>query len=95
MRTNDQWKPWEQSHLTGQNFTEDAFNHSHRVGILDTETLKMTFYENPYAYNFYKIEIDSERDLEKLNSLKTNSVVSIKCKDDLVTDPDKIAQDFD
>lgn len=70
--------------LTGQNFTEDAFNYSHMICILDTDTLELTFFENPYAFNFYKIDINKESDLNKLNTLKNNAVVSIKCADKYV-----------
>lgn len=70
--------------LTGQNFTENAFVHSHNICILDTETLKMEFIENPFAFNFYKIEIHKEEDLKLLNNLKPNSVISIKCIENYV-----------
>lgn len=70
--------------LTGQNFSEDAFNYKHSICVLDTDTLKMEFIENPYAFNFYKIEINREDDLKILDSLKTNAVISIKCKENYV-----------
>jgi hypothetical protein len=41
------------------------------------------YLENPYAYNFYKISIDSEQDIQTLDELKTNAVVSIKCAQNL------------
>ena len=69
--------------LTGKDFGEDAFKHSHNIAILDTETLQLTFIENPHAYNFYKIQIDAEQDISLLNSLKTNAIVSIKCDSNL------------
>jgi DNA repair exonuclease SbcCD nuclease subunit len=65
--------------LTGKDFGEDAFKYSHNIAILDTKTLQLTFIENPYAYNFYKIQIDTEQDLEFLSNLKPNAAVSIKC----------------
>ena len=43
----------------------------------------MTFYENPYSLNFYKIEINEMRDISKLDDLKDNAVLSIKCREDL------------
>ena len=70
--------------LTGQNFSENAFIYKHQVAILDTKTLKMEFIENPYAFNFYKIEINNDDDFNILRGLKNNSLVSIKCKDYLV-----------
>lgn len=70
--------------ITGQNFSEDAFKYSHNIIILDTETLNLKFIENPYALNFYKVDILTEDDLNLLTAVKPNAVVSIKCKDFLV-----------
>lgn len=70
--------------LSGQNFTEDAFKYHHLVCILDTETLKLQFFENPYAFNFYKLEISKESDLSQLETLKQNAVLYIKCIDSCV-----------
>lgn len=70
--------------LTGKDFGEDALKHSHTVAILDTETLSLEYIENPYAYNFYKIQIDCESDILCLSQLKNNAVVSIKCEQSLV-----------
>jgi DNA repair exonuclease SbcCD nuclease subunit len=65
--------------LTGKDFGEDAFKHNHNVAILDTETLQLNFIENPHAYNFYKIQIDTEHDLSLLKTLKSNAIISVKC----------------
>jgi hypothetical protein len=65
--------------LTGKDFGEDAFKHSHNVAILDTKTLELTFIENPHAFNFYKVQIENINDLNVLDTLKNNAVVSIKC----------------
>ena len=70
--------------LTGKDFGEDAFKHSHNAAILDTETLQLTLVENPHAYNFYKIQIDSELDFKLLQNLKPQAVVSIKCNSSLL-----------
>jgi hypothetical protein len=70
--------------ITGQNFSEDAFKYSHNIIILDTDTLRLTFIENPYAYNFYKLQIDCKEDIQKLEQLKNNAVVSIKCEQSLI-----------
>ena len=72
--------------ITGQNFTEDAFNYKHQIAILDTDNLNIEFIENPYAFNFYKIDINSKADLVKIDSLKNNAVVSFKCLDRYVED---------
>ena len=65
--------------LTGKDFGEDASKYTHNVAILDTETLQLTLIENPYAYNFYKIQIDTKQDLKLLDNLKQQAIVSIKC----------------
>lgn len=65
--------------LSGQNFSEDAFKYEHHVAILDTDTLEIQYFENPYAINFYKIDITNLNDLDKLKKVKSNAVVSIKC----------------
>ncbi len=65
--------------LTGQNFSEDAFKYQHNVMILDTKTLEYELIENPFAFNFYKLEINVKEDLNIFNTLKNNSVLSIRC----------------
>ena len=76
--------------LTANNFTNDSKKYSYGCWILDTETYKLTFFENPYAFNFYKIDILEETDLEKLANLKQNAVISLKCLDSLVAKTKKI-----
>jgi DNA repair exonuclease SbcCD nuclease subunit len=70
--------------LTGKDFGEDAAKYSHNVAILDTETLALTFIENPHALNFYKLQVDSEAALHTFNLLKNNAVVSVKCDSSLL-----------
>lgn len=70
--------------LTGKDFGEDASKYSHSVAVLDTKTLQIEYIENPYAYNFYKIQIDTENDLRLLEGLKSQAVVSIKCDSSVV-----------
>jgi len=60
---------------TGQNFSEDAFKYSHNAFVLDTETLKIEVYENPYALKFYKIEHAAD-----LDKVKYPAVCTIKCE---------------
>lgn len=76
--------------LTGQNFGEDAYKYSHNIMLLDEETLTYELIENPYAFNFYKIEINSEKDLNKLDTLKNNAVVNIKCEQSLLQSVKKL-----
>jgi DNA repair exonuclease SbcCD nuclease subunit len=65
---------------TGKDFGEDALRYKHSIAILDTLTLQLEFIENPHAYNFYKLNIESESDLYCLYKLKNNAVLSIKCE---------------
>ena len=70
--------------LTGKDFGENALQHNHNIAILDTKDLSLTYIENPYAYNFYKLQIDCESDIYCLDQLKNNAVLSIKCEQSLV-----------
>lgn len=70
--------------ITGKDFGEDASKYTHNALILDTETLQYELIPNPFAFNFYKIEINSPEDFWKLGQLKENAVVSIKCNDNLL-----------
>ncbi len=70
--------------LTGKDFSEDAFRYTHKVIIIDTDAMNVDFIENPYAFNFYKLDILEAQDMSILKELKPNAVVSIKCKDFLV-----------
>lgn len=82
--------------LSGQNFSEDATQYSHGVWILDTITRSLEFIENPYAFNFYKVQVDNEEDLTNLDLFvinKNNAVVSVKCISHLVEQCRKMLQD--
>lgn len=65
--------------LCGQNFSEDNFKTTHNAWILDTGTLQLTPYENPYSFNFYKLEIDDKHPSLSYYNLKNNAVLMIKC----------------
>lgn len=79
--------------LTGKDFGEDAARYAHKVIIIDTDTFKFETIENPYALNFYKIDILAEDDLNLLNVVKANAVISIKCLDKYIeTVREKVAQ---
>lgn len=85
---NGQWvshKILNVGNLSGQNFTEDGFKHSHCAFILDTDTLELQAFENPYAIYFYKVDIFKENDLSKLYELK-NACVSITVKESLINE---------
>lgn len=70
--------------LTGKDFSEDATRYTHKILIIDTDEMQCEFIENPYAFNFYKIDIEDPADLEKLKTLKNNAIVSIRCCEQLV-----------
>lgn len=70
--------------ITGQNFSEDGFNYNHCITIVDCNTFDITRIENPFAYYFYKIDINNIVDTNKLSTLRDYSVVTIKCREDLL-----------
>ena len=83
--------------LTGQNFSEDAFRYDHSVIVLDTDNLSCAVYENPYAFNFYKLDFtDENSDIDYINTtsmkMKNNCVCTIKCNED---DLDYLRKRFD
>lgn len=75
--------------FSGHNFTNDAHNYNYGIWILDTDTLQVTFIENPFSLNFYKFEILTENDVSKLDTIKNNAVLSIKCTTKLKTAVDE------
>ena len=65
--------------ITGQNFSEDAFVYSHKCLLLDTEEQTIDYLDNPYAFNFFKIDLTNTNEAQNiLNSLGSNAVVTIK-----------------
>lgn len=70
--------------LTGKDFGENAFKYSHNVVILDTSTQELTYIENPFALNFYKLDIPTAQVIEQLDTVKPNAVVSIRCEKSLL-----------
>lgn len=75
--------------LTGQNFTEDAYKYEHCIQIIDTDTLHVDFYINPYAFNFYKLDCRKYNTLDEiipvLSDLKEQSVITITVKASLAS----------
>lgn len=67
--------------LTGQNFSEDASRYSHGAYIYDTDANSIEFYENPYAFNFYKIDLTQG---DWITNIKENAVCTVKCFADQV-----------
>lgn len=64
--------------LTGQNFNEDALQYPHFIMILNTDTYQYEFVENPYAYNFYKLDFKNLQKLKANNELKNQAVISLR-----------------
>ena len=69
--------------MTAQNFTNDSNVYKYGVWILDTDTLKLEFFENPYSLNFYKFDINKKKDMEALDTIKSNAILSVKCYEPL------------
>lgn len=69
--------------ITGKDMGENSFKYNHCAVLIDTTSLEVTYIENPYAFNFYKIQIETEADISKLYSLKQRAVVSVKCDSSL------------
>lgn len=72
--------------ITGQNFSEDAFKYEHKAILLDTENKSLTPIVNPYALNFYKLDLSGmfiPDDKDKIQNiiccLHYPAVVTIKC----------------
>lgn len=67
--------------LTGQNFNENAQIYDHNVYLLDIEgdTISVERYTNEDALKFYKLKIESEKDVDVLDTIKNNAVLSISC----------------
>lgn len=72
--------------LTGQNFSEDAFKYSHCAAILDTNTLQINCIVNPYAFQFYKVEVNNinqfKEIIERLDK-ENNVIITIKTPFDI------------
>lgn len=67
--------------LTGKNYTENSFTSNHCATLLTLEDgkAKIEFIENPYAFNFYTIHVNMEKDLIALSKIKDNANVRIYC----------------
>lgn len=70
--------------FSAHNFTNDSTRYKYGAWILDTDTMKMEFLENPYGFYFYKLDILSEADLSQLAKIKNKAVVNIKTTKELI-----------
>lgn len=71
--------------ITGQNFSEDAYKYQHKAIILDTDDKSVVEVVNPYAMNFYKLDltgfqptIDDIKIQNRLTELKYPAITTIK-----------------
>ena len=67
--------------MTGQNFGENALIYKHGAIVIDTDTFKYEFIENPFALNFYKMKYET---FSLVKDKIVNGVVTVYCKEDLV-----------
>lgn len=86
MRWVDKDKVLLVGNFVGKDFGEDADKHPHGAWLLDTDTMKLEFFENPYSFNFYKISINNKKDFKKCLHLKNNAIIYISVRDNLVND---------
>lgn len=68
--------------LTGQNFSEDASKYKHYVMTIDSQTLEINYYQNPYSLNFYRLDLTES--LSPLDSINGQSVLSIVTNDTML-----------
>ena len=64
--------------FSAHNFTNDSMRYNYGIWLLDTETRKLEFIANPYSLQFYKLDINTEKDFELFSKIKPNAVLSIK-----------------
>lgn len=65
--------------FSAHNFTNDSSKYEYGIWIIDCEECSCQFIENPYSLNFYKLDITSRDDFKKVQGLKINAVLSIRC----------------
>ena len=82
--------------LTGQNFSEDAFKYKHQACILDTDSGTLEWFENPFAFNFYKFEINSLKELNDVLSLKlkNNAVLTVKVPENIALEVKNLIETY-
>ena len=73
--------------VCGKDFNEDAKKYEHNVCILDTEKNDLQLVKNPFALNFYRMEINTKEDLDSFDmTVLSNSVVCITANENLVSE---------
>ena len=81
--------------LTGQNFSENAFDYDHRVIILNINGPEYTkqYLCNPHAFNFYKVDYNDEKDLSHI--VQQNAIVSFRCKSSKIQELKELIKNFE
>ena len=110
INTNSQWffnghlhncgkfgdRAYNLGNVTGQNFSEDAFNYKHQIYLFNTDGQELEFIENPYAFNFYKLEVKNiEKLINILGAIKNNAIVTIKCPESISNDIKQLLESCD
>lgn len=72
--------------LTGQNFGEDGLKYNHKAVVVDTDTLSVMSYVNPYCARFFNIDTRIDKDYASLiPTLPHYSCVMVRCLDNETT----------
>ena len=79
--------------MAAHNLTNDSSLYDYGVWVFDTESLDLQFFENPTSFKFYKIDVNEDKDVRRLENLPYNSVVSIKSKEKYVEQVKKILKE--
>jgi DNA repair exonuclease SbcCD nuclease subunit len=77
------------------NFTNDSSRYNYGVWVLDTDTLKLEFIENPYSFNFYNFDILEKSDFAfaYFYTLKQNAIISVRTTPELVDSIKQLLED--
>lgn len=75
---------WNMGSLTAQNFSDNCMTYQKGALVLDTQEKTLEFFENPYAFNFYKFSWGEWQNLNpdlKDKIVRPTSCLSISCKE--------------
>lgn len=72
---------WNVGSLTAQNFSDECQYAEKGAWILDMSDLSLEFIENPYAFNFYKMNATDARIYEINPKLLPNACISVTCEE--------------
>lgn len=80
--------------LTGQNFSEDILIYKHKVCILDTETLEMTWVENPYSIGFAKFNSLDSFKVARFELIPELTCLVVKVKEEEVAEARELLKGY-